>query len=219
MKLKYYIRTLGLGIFVTALLMGLATTPKTKENADSDESTEVLSSNKVLSEAVFTTEESKENQENTEEAYGKKTEEESEPERERKDESESESENRSESESENVSENGPEYQAESRPGRESMPQESVENTAGETIESDMKDQEETIPRDTESFAELEIRRGDSSDKVSRRLQEIGLIEDAKSFDRYLCDNGIDKRISVGNYLIPTDSSEEEIAQIISGKKK
>lgn len=191
MKLKYYIRTLGLGIFVTALLMGLATTPKTKENTDSDGSTEVLSSNKVLPEAVLTTEESKENQENTEDAYGKKTEEENEPESEQSVEPES----------------------------ESKPQESVKNTAGETIESETKDQEETIPKDTESFAELEIRRGDSSDKVSRRLQEIGLIEDAKSFDRYLCDNGIDKRISVGNYLIPTDSSEEEIAQIISGKKK
>lgn len=241
MKLKYYIRTLGLGIFVTALLMGFATTPKTRDDVDLDDSSEVLS-NQVLSEVASTTEESKETQEYTEEVNENKDEPESElmnesgnelkseseeskdeaiseaedqPERE----SASESESQQESESESQTKSETNKESENPPERESKPQETEENTTGEPIESERSDQEEMPPAADESFASLEIRRGDSSDKVSRKLQELGLIEDAKSFDRYLCDNGYDKRISVGSYEIPTNSSEEEIALIISGKKK
>ena len=241
MKLKYYIRTLGLGIFVTALLMGFATTPKSKEDVNLDGSSEVLS-NQVLSEVASTTEDSKETQENTEEVNENKDQPESELKNETGNESKSESEeskdetisvaeNQPESESTSESEYQQEGESESQSEgvankesenlseRESKPQETEENSTGESIENERPDQEETSPEVTESFASLEIRRGDSSDKVSRKLQELGLIEDAKSFDRYLCDKGYDKRISVGSYSIPRNSSEEEIALIISGKKK
>ena len=202
MKLKYYIRTLGLGIFVTALLMGVTTTPKSKEDVNLDGSSEVLS-NQVLSEVASTTEDSRETQENTEEV----------------------NENKDQPESELKNETGNESESESEESNDEMISEAVNQPESESASESENQQESesesqsTSPEVTESFASLEIRRGDSSDKVSRKLQELGLIEDAKSFDRYLCDNGYDKRISVGSYEIPTNSSEEEIALIISGKKK
>ena len=63
---------------------------------------------------------------------------------------------------------------------------------------------------------LTIARGDSSYKVAQKLEDLGLVENARSFDGYLCKSGKDRRIHAGSYEIPQGSTEEEIAQIISG---
>lgn len=57
--------------------------------------------------------------------------------------------------------------------------------------------------------------GQSSYTVSKALVEAGLVEDALDFDQYLVDNGYSKRISPGTYEIPLDSTQEEIAKIIT----
>lgn len=62
---------------------------------------------------------------------------------------------------------------------------------------------------------LEVRRGDSSVSVARRAAEAGLVQSAADFDVFLCRNGYDKRISVGNYEITEGASEKEIADIIT----
>lgn len=62
---------------------------------------------------------------------------------------------------------------------------------------------------------LEVRRGDSSVSVARRAAEAGLVPSAADFDVFLCRNGYDKRISIGNYEITEGASEEEIADIIT----
>lgn len=60
-----------------------------------------------------------------------------------------------------------------------------------------------------------IVRGDSSYTVSRRLEEAGLIESAREYDSYLVDNGYSKTIHTGTYKIPLDATWEEIADIIA----
>lgn len=65
---------------------------------------------------------------------------------------------------------------------------------------------------------LVINRGESSITVSKNLQELGLIDDYKAYDRFLCDNGYDHSISTGTYEIPVDATYEEIARIISKKR-
>ena len=67
----------------------------------------------------------------------------------------------------------------------------------------------------EETVKITIVRGDSSVSVSRRLFEAGLIESAVEFDQYLCNNGYDKRISVGNYEIPYGLDFEGIAKTIA----
>ena len=70
---------------------------------------------------------------------------------------------------------------------------------------------------TQEMIAITVSRGDSSVKVSRLVQEAGLIEDAQDFDRYLCENGYDKRLSVGVHDIPADAGYEEIAKILTGR--
>lgn len=62
---------------------------------------------------------------------------------------------------------------------------------------------------------VEIIKGDSSDTVSMRLEELGLVEDAKSYNRYLCDNGYDRKLNIGSYKITKGMSQEEITKIIT----
>ena len=64
---------------------------------------------------------------------------------------------------------------------------------------------------------LVIGRGESSTTVSKNLKKAGLVEDAAAFDRFLCNNGYDKKIITGTYEIPYGASEEEIAKIITRK--
>lgn len=64
---------------------------------------------------------------------------------------------------------------------------------------------------------LVIGRGESSTTVSKNLKKAGIVEDATAFDRFLCNNGYDKKIITGTYEIPYGASEEEIAKIITRK--
>ena len=66
-------------------------------------------------------------------------------------------------------------------------------------------------------ASITIQRGDDSGSASRRLYEAGLVENAKAFDNYLCNNGYSRSINPGTYEIAPGTSEEEIAKIITGK--
>lgn len=62
---------------------------------------------------------------------------------------------------------------------------------------------------------LEVRQGDSSISVARRAAEAGLVQSAADFDVFLCQNGYDKRISIGSYEIMEGASEKEIADAIT----
>ena len=53
--------------------------------------------------------------------------------------------------------------------------------------------------------------------VARRIYEAGLVESAVEFDKYLCDNGYDKVISVGTYNIEYGMDFDEIARVITRK--
>lgn len=51
--------------------------------------------------------------------------------------------------------------------------------------------------------------------MSVKLQEAGLVSSASEFDRYLYQNGYDKRIRTGVFEIPAGADAEEIAKIIT----
>lgn len=60
-----------------------------------------------------------------------------------------------------------------------------------------------------------VKRGATSYSVSKQLAEAGLVENANSFDKYLCSNGYAERIQVGTFEIPMGNTEEQIAKIIT----
>ncbi len=94
--------------------------------------------------------------------------------------------------------------------------ETVPETESEPVEESPEQSiEETTSPENVTF---QIHSGDSSVSVAKRLAEAGLVGDAKAFDQYLCQNGYDKKIRVGTYEIQNDSSNEEIAKIITTGK-
>ena len=65
---------------------------------------------------------------------------------------------------------------------------------------------------------IKVIKGDSSVSVSRRIFEAGLVESAVEFDNYLCDNHYDKSISVGEYEIEQGADFETIAKTITRRR-
>ena len=64
---------------------------------------------------------------------------------------------------------------------------------------------------------FEIQAGDSSYQVAYRLQQAGLVADARDFDNYLCTKGYDRKLKTGSYEIPETATEEEISEILCGR--
>ena len=64
---------------------------------------------------------------------------------------------------------------------------------------------------------FEIKAGDSSYQVAYRLQQAGLVADARDFDNYLCSKGYDRKLKTGSYEIPETATEEEISEILCGR--
>lgn len=62
-----------------------------------------------------------------------------------------------------------------------------------------------------------IERGMSSGKVAELLVEVGLIEDAKEFNEYIIDKGKASIIRVGTFSLPEDASYADIVKEITSK--
>ena len=84
----------------------------------------------------------------------------------------------------------------------------------EETEAEKVTPEETVPAETVTIT---VRSGASSVSVAKQIEDAGLVSSAGDFDRYLCQNGYDKKICVGTYTIPMDATEEEIARVITKK--
>ena len=62
---------------------------------------------------------------------------------------------------------------------------------------------------------LTIKSGETSWSISKALYEAGVVENASDFDTYLCQNGYDKTIRTGTYEISKSATYEEIAKEIA----
>ena len=63
-----------------------------------------------------------------------------------------------------------------------------------------------------------IQEGVTSYSVCELLEELGLVEDADSLDYYICSNSYSRSIQEGTYQIAKGTSEEEIVRIIMGNR-
>jgi len=181
MKLKYYLRGLGIGVFVSVLIVGLASGRQkmTDEEVIARAKELGMVENMVLS-------------------------------------------NLNDSQQGNVS--ADDEQVNNTEETEPIESEPIETEPVETepIESEPIETEpvETVPVESAPSGEnvtITIRSGESSVTVSKTLEAAGLVENASAYDRFLCENGYDRKIRVGTYEIPVGASEEEIAEIIAGR--
>lgn len=64
---------------------------------------------------------------------------------------------------------------------------------------------------------ITINSGDSSETVSKKVEQAGLVASAEEYNRFLCANGYDKKLNVGKHEIPAGADETEIAKRLIGK--
>jgi len=187
MKLRYYMRGLGIGILVTTILMTVTLNGKTEKLSDAEiiERAEALGMEQKYDSTVLAdtvSENEAEEEEIVPQEIVTDTEEE-------------------------ISEELPAEDAE-----EAVPDEDVSEPENETEE----EQQVSEPESTENV-QITVQGGDGSQTVARKLAEAGLVDDAVAYDKYLCANGYDKKICTGTHIIPVGASEEEIAKIITSR--
>jgi len=96
----------------------------------------------------------------------------------------------------------------------------TDNTNDETKNGSGKDTDTSEKNTTENGGKvtvmIEIKSGESSESVSDSVAAAGLSQDATEFNKFLCDNGYDKRLRVGIYDIPIDSDYETVSKYLCG---
>ena len=208
MKLKYYLRGLGVGIICTAIIMGIALSGNKKEKLTD---AEIIERARLL--GMVMEEESSESDENNNEKNQSENNKIGEQKSENKildqqnimdnktvKESENQTDKTDESENQTDKTDEPENQTDKT--------DELENTRNQATEKDSQD-----------MVELEIKEGDFSDIVSKKLFEAGLIPDASEFNNYVTKKGVDDSLRIGVYHIPIGSTADEIIEILQGKRK
>ncbi|MCM1185455.1 MAG: endolytic transglycosylase MltG [Lachnoclostridium sp.] len=199
MKLRYYLRGLGVGILITTLIMGITSWGRQQTLSDAQIRERALKMGMVDANPVVLSD----LQENP-----------------TGNENESESGASVGSGAPEVSDKVPENPTQSaNPGAAAKPGDSTKP------EQSTKPSDATEPAPSASSASptvstvtVVIKGGSGSETVSKILAEAGLVPDAKAYDQYLCDNGYSKGLRAGTYEIPEGASEEEIAEMIATKR-
>lgn len=94
------------------------------------------------------------------------------------------------------------------------------NSKEQTLAADVTetpDNSVNEPENEPEIVEITVEKGEFSDKISQKIFENGLIEEADDFNRYLMENGYDIQIAGGAHFIPRGSTYEEIAKILCEK--
>ena len=233
MKLKYYLRGLGIGIVVTAIIMSF--TKKPEELTDAQ--IKIRAAQLGMVEKSVLADIQKEN-DISQETVGEDTVE-NVPEADTEvvaDNTQSSQETLSDTEDSEVTEEtlsgteDNEVTEETLSGTEDneVTEETLSDTEdNEVTEETITDTETTEESGTESIQEdenvenyiiISVNKGNGSEVVSQRLFEAGLVNSASEYNRYLIKNGYDRVLRVGNHEIPAGASEEEIAKILCGMK-
>ncbi len=201
MKLKYYLRGLGIGIICTAIIMGIALSGNKKETMTD---TEIIERARLL--GMVMPEEAEEPSE-AEDGQKQPEDKKSKPE---------EPENgKSQDLTTDKTSDGSKTDSQTAGGNEADAQKTDESKAGENNAEDSSDKNQSVnkPDSSQETVQFEIKSGEYSDTISRKLFQAGLISDAEAFNKYLTQKGADQNLRVGVYEIPIGSTQDEIIAI------
>ena len=192
MKLKYYLRGLGIGIIVTTLVLMVAFSGKKEKLSDQEIMQRAEQLGMVMAdggqkgngkeentgtEAQPETEQDVQNTEaGTEENADENTENASEPETE------------------------PQTEAAAEPA---APEDTTGNVVGE------------VKQETSGEVAFTVKSGESSDTVAFNLYKAGLVDDATAFNRYMISKGYDSRLRTGDFKIRSGASYDEILKVLA----
>ena len=197
MKLKYYLRGVGIGIIFATLVMTVSSFVHKNNISDEYIIKEARKLGMVMKEELKDDENlwGSDDTEDTESTQVVSSE---------VDTSESESTSQSESESQSTPEPTPEPEPTPQPEPTPEPQAPV------------VPDEPTSESEKPAYATITIVRGDYARQVGQKLFEAGLVDDAEAFRVYMGEHGYAKSIRAGIYNIPIGSTYEEICKIVAG---
>ena len=215
MKLKYYLRGLGIGMAVTALILGISFSGRQGQEAQTltDEQIRERASELGMVDSSELTLAALQNSAQPQTTMEPEVTEESETMTEPEATAELETATEPKAPAEPEMTTKPEVTAE--PEMTTKPETTAEPEM--TTKPEATEEPELITAPEQSQTTITIKKGSDSGSVSRVLYEAGLVENAKAFDNYLCNNGYSRSINPGIYEIAPGTSEEEIAKIITGK--
>ena len=241
MKLKYYLRGLGIGILVTGLIMGISNKKAVSQAKDEirkvyEQELREQETGEALSDQISeTSDENEESQESpsvqetagqelaqqnpsmseTEEGSNTGTEEVSIENDTRAEEDASKIDNTTVNSESNKPENaGTDSSQEANGGNGSQIVIDADNNDTNNNDTNNNDtnNNDTNNNTSKDSVKIKVSGGDDSGVVSRKLYNAGLIENATEFDAFLMQHGYDKKIATGEKTFYTGESWQEIAE-------
>ena len=192
MRLKYYLRGLGLGIIFTCLMFMLFSNKTANNNTDQtdiynqiDAATETISNetgsgenNDTANDASVTDDTDVQNDANVSDNL--------------------------EAQNGQDTQNNPQAQDNAEVQNSADNQTDDSNITGETGTDDVQDE----------YVTLVIEKGDIARDVAESLYEEGIIDDVESFRKYLGETGVSRTLHAGEYNIKVGSTYEEIVELL-----
>ena len=213
MNLKYYLRGLGIGIIVTALIMGFGTSGR-KETLSSEEIKErakalgMTEERTVLSDTITGQQMNSEGEGDLEEPEAAAT---STPT------SQPVATPTPSATEEPIATPSPDKTVE--PTKEPTPSATIDPAAVPTAEPTAVPKGKPVEAEgavqSSEKISIQVNSGDGSLTVCKKLEEAGLVASASEFDSYLYQNGYDKRLGTGTFEIPANADQEQIARILA----
>ena len=191
MRLKYYLRGLGLGIIFTCLMFMLFSNKKADNTDQMDKNQQLETTTETLSNQ--TSGDDKNDTANDEAVSGS-----------------ADVQNNTDAEDDVNAQNNADAQntADNQTGAsdttDASNQTDDSNITGETSTDDVQDE----------YVTLVIEKGDIARDVAESLYEDGIIDDAESFRKYLGATGVSRTLHAGEYNIKVGSTYEEIVELL-----
>ena len=192
MKLKYYLRGLGIGIIVTTLVLMVAFSGKKEKLSDQEimqraEQLGMVMADEGQTETESETETGTEAQPDTEQDVQN---------------TEAGTEGNTDENTETASE--PETEPQTEAAAEPAAQ---EDTTGNVVGE--------VKQETSGEVAFTVKSGESSDTVAFNLYKAGLVDDATAFNRYMISKGYDSRLRTGDFKIRSGASYDEILKVLA----
>lgn len=214
MKLKYYLRGLGIGVLVTAIILhfilGDGTSPMTDEQVKARAKELGMTESMTLSQAASSnTSESLVTESSLDEPVGQSPEPITLPTAEPSD--------QPTSSPSAIPTASPSVSPSVTPSPTATPSPTVSPSPSPSPSAKPSASPSASPDSGERLISITVSNGDGSYAVAKKVMLAGLVESAAEFDEYLCNNGYDKILSTGTHKIKENSTYEEIAKALSGR--
>lgn len=226
MEKKYYFRGLGLGIVVTAVIMGIALSGSRQGQMTDEEIIARAKKLGMIEDSSLLDASNSGDEENEAEGTGEQEAAEQETVKPPVKLDVAVAEPKPEEAPEEPEETDVDSSAGAKPGTDTESSADAKPASDNKPEADTNemtkqddDTTETVSEVTSSVAKsITIVSGDGSYTVAKKLADAGVVESAASFDTFLCQNGYDKRLRTGTFQIPANASGEQIARIVTGQE-